>query len=266
MKTWLKVLSILTIVTPAIVACNNKNLTQNPQLSTLKDKIIINDLKAQQTKIDLSTITKLSGLKIIANSSKTYKELINNINDFDEFKSKPLDNDYKIKFYDENQKEITNDKQNLENVSKIIVKIISSLSDENYKNSTNINITNQTIITDNDVQNYFAKTTLPFAAIAPAIATKATTDKQTAVADIIKKLQDLQKTSSSIVKMLLKGLYKEKIDLSKLRPENDIFDQNQKSITANWFKDKATGKIANVLLFYGNTKTGYFYPIKINLT
>lgn len=126
-----------------------------------------------------------------------------------------------------------------------------------------IDITKQTIISDSDMQNYFSKTTLPFASLAPTSSTKATINKQEAVTDVINKLKKLQKDTESIVKGLLKGIYKEKNDFNKLRNENEIYDKNKKPVPNDWFKDKETDKKANVLIFYGNTETGYFYPIKI---
>lgn len=105
------------------------------------------NLKEHSTKIELSTITQLSGSDITANPSKTYNELISNINNFNEFKLNPLAAGYRLQFYNEKNNEITNNKQVLENVSNIIVKITSSLDDPNYQGSTNIDLTNQTIIT-----------------------------------------------------------------------------------------------------------------------
>ncbi|WP_252319330.1 hypothetical protein [Spiroplasma endosymbiont of Lariophagus distinguendus] len=46
-------------------------------------------------------------------------------------------------------------KQELEKISKISVKIISSLNDKSYQGSTIIDITKQTNISDIDMQNYF---------------------------------------------------------------------------------------------------------------
>lgn len=148
MKSLIKLLSILAISSPiplTVVGCDHKKETQKVELETLNQKI---NLKENATKINLNTITKLSGFYIIANPSKTYKQLISNINNFNEFKLTPLAIGYQLQFYNENNKDITNDKQELENVSKIIVKIISSFDDEHYQGSTNIDLTNQTIITD----------------------------------------------------------------------------------------------------------------------
>lgn len=236
---------------------------KNYQGSTNPIKI---SLKARGAKIGLNTITQLSGLEITANPSKKYKELISDINNSNEFKSKPLANGYQLQFYDENDKEITNDNQKLENISKIKVKIISSLDDQNYQGSTNnIDITNQTAISDDDMQSYFAKITLPWASWAPKQSTNATTNQEKAIEDIINQLKQLQKTTEPIVKALLSGMYKEKIDFNKLRNENEIYDENQKPVSNHWFENKQKNKKANVLIFYGSTKKGYFYPITINI-
>ncbi|WP_338976006.1 hypothetical protein [Spiroplasma endosymbiont of Monopis laevigella] len=243
-----------------IITSNSNDL--NYQGSTAPIKI---NIKEQSDKTDLSTITQLTGLDIIANPSKSYKELISNINSFDEFKSTPLAAGYQLQFYNENNQEITNNKQELEKVSKIVVKISSNSNDPNYQGSTMIDITKQTIISDSDMQNYFSKTTLPFASLASPSSTKATINKQEAVTDVINKLKKLQKDSELVIKLLLKGIYKEKIDFNKLRNENEIYDKNKEPVPNDWFKDKETDKEANVLIFYGNTETGYFYPIKINI-
>ncbi|WP_342266910.1 hypothetical protein [Spiroplasma endosymbiont of Villa modesta] len=243
-----------------VITSNSNDL--NYQGSTAPIKI---NIKEQSDKTDLSTITQLTGLDIIANPSKSYKELISNINSFDEFKSTPLAAGYQLQFYNENNEEITNNKQELEKVSKIVVKISSNSNDPNYQGSTMIDITKQTIISDIDMQNNFAKTTLPFASWAPATSTNATMNKQEAVTDVINKLKKLQKNSELAVKVLLKGMYKEKIDFNKLRNENEIYDKNEKPVPNDWFKDKESDKETNVLIFYGNTETGYFYPIKINI-
>lgn len=60
------------------------------------------NLKEDSTKINLNTITQLSGLDITANPSKTYQQLISNINSFNEFKLKPLVAGYQLQFYNEN--------------------------------------------------------------------------------------------------------------------------------------------------------------------
>lgn len=225
------------------------------------------NLTENSTKINLNTITKLSGLDIIANPSKTYKQLISNINNFNEFKLVPLAVGYQLQFYSENNKDITNDKQELENVSKIIVKITSSFDDENYQGSTNIDLTNQTIITDQDMQNYFAKVTVPLAKFIPYNpATPATKDKKQAVDNVISSLKVIQKKYESMTKSILSGIYQKKIDLTKLRNENEIYDTNQQLVANNWFEKPASGKEAKVLIFYGNTKKGYFFPIWINIT
>ncbi len=236
----------------------------NYQGSTKPIKI---NLKENATKINLNTITKLSGFDITANPSKTYKQLISNINNFNEFKLTPLAVGYQLQFYNENNEDITNDKQELENISKIIVKITSSFDDENYQGSTNIDLTNQTIIIDQDMQNYFAKVTVPLANFTPQNpATPATKDKKQAVANVVKSLKTIQKKYESITKAILKGMYQEKIDLTKLRNENEIYDINQQPVANNWFEKPASGKEANVLIFYGNTEKGYFFPIWIDIT
>lgn len=114
-----------------------------------------------------------------------------------------------------------------------------------------IDITKQTIISDIDMQKYFAKTTLPFASLAPTSSTKATPNKQEAIADVITKLKKLseQKDSESIIKCFLTGMYKEKIDFNKLRNENEIHNENKKPVPNNWFKDEETDKKTNILIF-----------------
>lgn len=266
MKKLIKLLSILAISTPiplTVVACQaKKNLspTSNPT-----NKI---DSKTEDTKIDLSTITQLSGLEICANTSKTYSDLINNINNFNEFKLKPLTAGYQLQFYDENNKAITNNKQELEKISKIKVKIISSLHDQNYQGSTNnIDITNQITIADNDMQSYFASKTLPLAKLTPENpSTPSTNNKQEAVNNVINSLKKIQKKYETVTKFILEGMYKAKIDFNKLRNENEIYDVNQKPVSNDWFANKERKKEAKILIFYGNTKEGYFFPIWINIT
>ncbi|WJG69776.1 hypothetical protein [Spiroplasma ixodetis] len=238
----------------------------NYQGSTAPIKI---NIKEQSEKTDLSTITQLTGLDIIANPSKSYKELISNINSFDEFKSTPLAVGYQLQFYNENNEEITNIKQELEKVSKIFVKISSNSNDPNYQGSTMIDISKQTIISDIDMQNYFAKTTLPFASLVPENpSTPATSDKQQAIVNVTDSLKKIQKKFEYITKSILKGMYKEKIDFNKLTNKNEIYDVNEKPVSNNWFENKETKKPALIIIFYGSVKEedGYFFPIWINIT
>lgn len=213
-----------------VIVANDSD--QNYKGSTNPIKI---NLKSQDAKTDLNTITQLSGLELIANPSKKYQDLISNINDFNEFKSKPLTDGYQLQFYDENNKEITNDKQELEKISKISLKINSSLNDKNYKGSTsNIDITNQTTISDIDMQNYFEKKTLPLAKFTPENpSTSATSNKQEAVENIISSLKKIQKKYEIATKLILEGMYKEKIDFNKLRNEDEIYDVSQKPVNGS---------------------------------
>lgn len=196
--------------------------------------IKINLKEDSTTKINLNTITQLSGLDITANPSKTYKQLISNINNFNEFQLKPLATGYQLQFYNENNEDITNNKQELEKVSKIIVKITSSFDDQNYQGSTNIDLTKQTIITDEDMQNYFAKKTLSLASFTPENpSTSATADKQQAVTNVTVSLKKIQKKYEFVTKTILEGIYQEKIDFTKLRNKNEIYDINQQPVANN---------------------------------
>ncbi|WP_338974677.1 hypothetical protein [Spiroplasma endosymbiont of Tricholauxania praeusta] len=247
-----------------VITSNSNDL--NYQGSTAPIKI---NIKEQSDKTDLSTITQLTGLDIIANPSKSYKELISNINSFDEFKSTPLAAGYQLQFYNENNQEITNNKQELEKVSKIVVKISSNSNDPNYQGSTMIDITKQTIISDSDMQNYFAEKTKPVAKFAPENpSTPATSDKQQAIANVTDSLKKIQKKFEYLTKSILEGMYKEKIDFNKLTNKNEIYDLNEKPVSNNWFENKETKKPALIIIFYGSVKEedGYFFPIWINIT
>lgn len=227
------------------------------------------NLKNQDTRIDLKTITQLNGLEITANINNSYKELITDINNFNEFKSKPLTDGYQLQFYDENNKEITNDKQELEKISKISVKIISSLNDKSYQGSTIIDITKQTNISDIDMQNYFKNKTLPLAAFTPENpSTPSTVNKQEAVENVISSLKKIQKKYETATKLILEGMYKEKIDFNKLKNKNEIYDINKNPVHDNWFENKEEKKEAKIIIYYGSVKEedGYFFPIWINIT
>lgn len=226
------------------------------------------NLKETSTKIDLNTITEISGLDITASPGKTYQQLIDNINDFSEFKAMPLAIGYKLQFYDENDQDITTNKQELENISKIVVKITSSDDDQNYQGSTKIDLTKQLIITDQDMQDYFASVTVPIAGTMPKNpSTPATDNKEEAITNVVTSLKEIQKKYESLTKLILSGIYKAKIDLSKLRNESEIYNKdNEQPVANDWFKEKAKAKEAKIIIFYGDTEKGYFMPIKIDIT
>lgn len=117
------------------------------------------------------------------------------------------------------------------------------------------------------MQNYFAKKTLPLASFTPENpSTPATANKQQAVTNVTASLKKIQKKYEFATKIILEGIYQEKIDFTKLRNKNEIYDINQQPVVNNWFENKASKKEAKVLIFYGNTKNGYFFPIWINIT
>lgn len=111
------------------------------------------------------------------------------------------------------------------------------------------------------MQNYFAKVTVPLAKFIPQnpVTLPATKDKKQAVGNVVGSLKAIQKKYESITKSILTGMYQEKIDLTKLRNENEIYDTNQQPVANNWFEEPASRKEANILIFYGNAEKGYFF-------
>lgn len=99
------------------------------------------------------------------------------------------------------------------------------------------------------MQNYFAKITLPFAPkTLENPSTPVTSNKQQAVSNVTASLKAIQKKYEFMTKLLLSGLYKEKIDFAKLRNENEIYDVNNHPVPNNWFEHQVVKK-----------KQGYYF-------
>ncbi|WP_342276466.1 lipoprotein [Spiroplasma endosymbiont of Nebria brevicollis] len=217
---------------------------------------------------NLNTITQLTGLDITVNTSKKWNELIGNINNFTEFKFKPLANGYKINYYNDFNKNITNEYQHLDNISKIFVEISSNLNDPNYNGSTKIDITNQTIILDNTMENEIKDTIFENWKDYYSISIKMN-EKQKALQDILEKLDEKWKKI-----LVLKGLYWEKYNSTFFFNEKEIYynDNNTviKPVPDDWFKTLKSDQLVIVKLFYNKTHTmtsgGILCPIKLNIT
>ena len=82
------------------------------------------------------------------------------------------------------------------------------------------------------------------------------------------KYDKIQKKYETATKLILEGMYKEKIDFNKLKNKNEIYDINKNPVPDNWFENKEEKKEAKIIIYYGSVKEedGYFFPIWINIT
>lgn len=234
-------------------------------LGTISTNVVACNIIGNCKQKNLNTITKLTGLNIIANPNKKYKELIGNINNFNEFKLKPLQLNYQIKFYDGKNEEITNDNQNLENINKIIVEIISGLNDPNYQGSTKIDITEQTIILDNIMENKIKDAILDNYTNFFTISVKINR-KQIVLKTIF---EEIAPEREKTINLKLSGLYWKKYNTNFLYMGNEIYDQYSLTPVAdNWFENSIVKETVLIKFFYKQqqiTTNEFFYPIIITL-